>query len=447
MRYPEALAYLDSFANYEKQPPSHYGRRTYSLRRMVELMDALERPQERYPTIHIAGSKGKGSSAAMMDSILRCAGRKVGLYSSPHLMRFGERVKVDGTELGWDELVRLVEELAPFLETFRGKGVTYFEAVTAMALLHFARKKVDVAVLEVGLGGRLDATNVVRPACSCITTLDLEHTDRLGNTLLEIAGEKAGVIKRGVPCVTTCLDSACRGLFEERTRDRRARVRLLEKDFFLEAVEDGRPLGRSSIAVRGESWEYSDLEIGLLGWHQRINAAGVVAMVEQLKKQGERIEEGAVRGGLQSVVCEGRLQKMEGMPLVVMDCAHSRISAQCLRQSMEEMFEEWRPKIGLVGFLKDKDYPAFLEALSPVMDGWVVTEPDSPRARGGEEVLEFLTQRYGKKAQVRSAGDALCAAKKDAGPGGMVLVTGSMYLVGEMLRQAGKREVEEAESA
>jgi len=114
---------------------------------------------------------------------------------------------------------------------------------------------------------------------------------------------------------------------------------------------------------------------------------------------------------------------------------------------MEEMFEEWRPKIGLVGFLKDKDYPAFLEALSPVMDGWVVTEPDSPRARGGEEVLEFLTQRYGKKAQVRSAGDALCAAKKDAGPGGMVLVTGSMYLVGEMLRQAGKREVEEAESA
>jgi len=442
MTYTEALAFLDGFANYERKPPAHYGRKTYSLRRMVELVRELGDPQERYQTVHVAGSKGKGSTAAMMAHVLRCAGKRVGLYTSPHLVRFGERIRIDGAEIEEEAFIDLVQEIQPALDAFREQGVTYFEALTAIALLHFARQEVDAAVLEVGLGGRLDATNVVRPACCCITTLDLEHTDRLGTNLVEIAREKAGVIKRGVPCVTTCLASARGTVIEDAARARGAPLRRLGIEFQLETRKDERPRGNSLVTVYGDEWKYSEMEIGLLGWHQRINAAGVVAMAELLKRQGIWIEEEAVREGLRSVSWPGRLQRIEGRPLVVMDCAHSKASALSLRSSVEELFGEKDRRIGLVGFLSDKDYRVFLEILGPLMDGWIVTEPNSPRARNAEEVADFLRGRQGQGAtvDVRTRQDALDAARKEAGPGGLVLVTGSVYLVGEMLARGGTGE-------
>jgi len=432
MTLSEAMGFLDGFVNYERKPPSHYGSKTYSLRRMLELMEALKSPHARYKTLHIAGSKGKGSSAAMAASILQRTGRRVGLYTSPHLVRFGERIKVDGQDLRDEELCDLVEELQPVLERYRSHGVTYFEAVTAMAFLCFAKRHVDVAVLEVGLGGRLDATNVVRPQCALITTLDLEHTDRLGDTLEKIASEKAGVIKRNVSCVTTCMEESALRVAEERARWRKCDLIRLGKEFHVKARNQGYGQGRDKVTVWGTGWEYRDLEVGLLGWHQRINAAGVVAMMECVRERGEQIPENAIREGLRGVEWKGRMQWLPGHPPLLLDCAHSVASALALRRSIDVDVPSEGPRIGLVGFLEDKDYQGFIRMLGPVIHAWIVTEPDSPRSRRGQDVVEYI-RSLGFQGHFYPLEESLNAARTWAGNTGLVVVTGSVYLVGEIL--------------
>jgi dihydrofolate synthase/folylpolyglutamate synthase len=430
MNYPETIAYLHSLTDYEKTRIERYTPETLDLSRVERLLAAVGNPHTRFPAVHIAGTKGKGSTAAMVESCLRAAGYRTGLYTSPHLHTFRERIQVNGQNIAREEVVELVQEVQPLIECT--PGVTYFEAVTTIGFLYFARSEVDVAVVEVGLGGRLDATNILTPEVSVITSLSLEHTYLLGDTLAEIAYEKAGIIKPGIPTVSAPQRDEAMKVLREISQERGSRLTEVGRDWEYRpgpADLDGqlftvRRLSDRSSELDGEYW------IPLLGRHQLENGISAIAALDILRQRSFRIPVESVREGLRSVYWPGRLEILSREPLVVGDGAHNPYSTEVLREALEEWFPDQR-WVTIFGASADKDIAGMLSVLLPISDYIIVTRSDHPRAAAPVQLADVVASVGGGAEVSVNVRKSLRRGLAMTDPGSGLLVTGSTHLVAD----------------
>jgi dihydrofolate synthase/folylpolyglutamate synthase len=438
--HDEALRFLLEFVDYEKVTKYKYDVRTFNLGRVEELMAAVGHPERAFRSIHIAGTKGKGSTAAMAQSILTAAGFRTGLYTSPHLSRIEERMTVDGELMPEEEFVQLVNELAPYTlrqrEERPNESPTYFELVTAAGFRHFARRRVELAVVEVGMGGRLDATNVIRPEVSVITRVDYDHEERLGHTLDRIAFEKAGIIKPGVPVVCAPQEPEALSVVAEAAERRGSPWVRIGSDYRVENVRTGldarkAPFCRFDLCGRGGP--YRGLELRMLGEHQATNAACAVAAVELLAERLElKVVPEAVRRGLASARSPARLEVFPGEPLVLLDGAHNPISMRALCAALDGAFAGVRLVL-LMGVSRDKNVEEILKLILPRAAAAVFTRSDSPRAMAPLALAE-RARDIGVRAEIcEDPHQALARARELARPEDLLCITGSFFLAG-MLR-------------
>lgn len=426
LSYRQALDYIYNFANWETRGGQPATADHFDLVRIEALLARLGDPHRRFRSVHIAGTKGKGSVAAMLDSILRAANYRTGLYTSPHLHTFRERIQVDGQLITEEQVVSLVERLRPTVAEV--PGITTFEVMTAMAFQHFADQELDVAVVEVGLGGRLDATNVILPLVSIITSLSLDHTMVLGRTLPEIAREKAGIIKPGVPVVSAPQPPEALAVIERVCQEKGAPLTVVGHEWTWQAGEAS--LEGQAFEVRGPQSAVRGLWIPLLGRHELVNATVVVAASHLLQEQGLVIPSEAMAAGLRHVHWPGRLEVLNRRPLVVVDGAHNGDSARRLAEALREYFTYQRLFL-IFGVLYGHNMNEMLEALVPIADKVIVTYPrHHPRAVSADTVASALiSQGVNPAAVTRNVSTALESALALAGPDDLILATGSLSVV------------------
>ncbi len=404
------------------------------LQRMRAMMDALGNPQFHMPVVHIAGTNGKGSVAAMVESILRHAGCRTGLYTSPHLIRLEERIRVSGALISRRELTKAVSRVIQMEKSLLkrrrlNRPLTYFEILTACAFVHFARCRIDAAVIEVGLGGRLDATNVVDPAVCVITGVAHDHQDLLGDRLENIAREKAGIIKPAVPVISACKSGIARRVIREVARLKRAPLVEIDRDCSFRVVDLQR--GRITMDLQTPRRAYRNLRLSLAGRHQTRNAALAVTAVETVSEFA--VEPAAVSRGLNAVRWPGRLEEYRARRRTLLDGAHNPEGARLLAGHLGEFGP---PQIHIVfAAMRDKDIRKMGNALFPLARSIHLAPLINPRAAAPEEIAA-IHHRFRCRMQVhRNSTDALDAAWKACPRDGLVVVTGSLYLVGELLPQ------------
>ncbi len=397
----------------------------FGLTQVTRILEAIGNPHEEIQAIHIGGTNGKGSTAMMIASILQKEGYRVGLYTSPHLVRFTERIKVNDTEIQEEEVAALTEWMK---ERVEASGITtpftFFDFTTAMALLYFSRKRVDLAVLEVGLGGRLDSTNVVDPLFSIITNVTKDHEEVLGNSLLKIAREKAGIIKPGRPLITATLQPRVLQLFSTICKEKGAPFYRVGKDFRYE------PIGDRNFHYEGLHRKLWSLHLSLSGDHQFINATTALGGMEVLEDLGFPVSTAAMVEGLREVQWPGRLEILSSFPRVLLDGAHNPAGALVLRDSLRKEFRFDR-LILLMGIMKDKDIQSILQTLAPLADRIILSRPHTERASSPARLLDTLGT-CGKKAEIiedfsQAIERGLSMTRKED----LLCITGSLYTVGE----------------
>ncbi len=443
--YQNALDYIYSFIDYSLTRNFRYSPEKFNLDRMAALLELLGNPHRQYPVIHIAGTKGKGSISALAASSLRAAGYITGLYTSPHLQEYTERIQVNGQEILPGEFVALIEEMKPHVAAI--EHLTTFEITTALGFLYFARQHVNAAVIEVGLGGRLDATNVVSPLVSVISSISYDHTAVLGNTLAQIAAEKSGIIKPGRPVVISPQKDEARITIEKIAAERGAPVTQVGRDLLyapwshsLESQTillwdaDQQPLVDAYIESGGQTPAPLRLTLPLLGYHQIENAATAYAALEVARREGLKISDEAVQQGFSSVKWPGRFEVLRYTPPVIVDSAHNRDSALKLRLTIED-YLPGVPVILVYGASEDKDIHGMFAELLPRVRRVITTQSIHPRAADAHQLAE-LAHQFGCPAQaVLPVEDALARALELAGSDAAVLVTGSLF-VAAAARQA-----------
>jgi dihydrofolate synthase/folylpolyglutamate synthase len=427
MNYASALDFLLSRTDYERYPGYNYASR-FDLRRMDDLLLRLGNPHRSAKSVHIAGSKGKGSTSAMIAAGLQAAGYKVGLYTSPHLLTLRERIQVDGKPILKSELASVVVRIKPHVEAVDRDGtygeLSTFELLTAAAFVYFQQKKVDYQVLEVGLGGRLDATNVVLPEICVITSISFDHMEVLGDTLAKIAAEKAGIIKQGRTVVSAPQTEEASAVIRETSLNKNARLISVGRDITWRKINSN--LAGQSLEVKGRKGNYQ-VTIPLLGAHQLENAATAIGALEALGLPRTSIEK-----GLANARWPGRLQVLGRRPLLVIDGAHNRDSAKKLKEALRDYFQFDR-LILIIGTSADKDLSGIVEELAPMADAVLVTRSRHPRATMPEVLVKEFS-RLGRKAEVVSnVAEAVAEAKKRAGRRDLICVTGSLFLVAEVI--------------
>lgn len=413
-RYESSLEYLSGLERFGS---------VFGLDNINRLLAAIGDPHRSFRTVHIAGTNGKGSVATMISFMLKAAGYRVGKYTSPHLVSFTERITVNEEEIAEDLVASLTEHI-------RGRAhrsgsdpfYTYFDFTTALAFEHFRREKVDIAVVETGLGGRLDSTNVIEPLATVITNVGFDHMKELGRTVGEIAGEKAGIIKKGIPLVTGARGKGL-AVLSARARELASPIRVLGKDFLC------RKRGDRRFSYRGTEWDYRDIALNLEGDHQLSNAAMALCAVESLARSGFRATEGQVREALASVRWQGRLETVRERPLVILDGAHNLSGVRALTSFLRSRYRD-RRKLLVFGVMRDKQYGRMLEAMNGCVDLAILTQPKTERALEAESLKCFARNPIVTK-DTRSA---LRKARQLAGDSDLILVTGSLYTIGEAKR-------------
>jgi len=395
----------------------------FGLSKTSNLLKTFGNPHEGQKYVHIGGTNGKGSVSTFIASILKESGLKVGFYSSPHLVRFTERFKINGEEIPKEKAVRLIRELREVLAS--QDPPTFFEAITAMALIYFARENTDVSVIEVGMGGRLDATNVITPLVSVITNISKEHTQYLGSRLLDIAGEKGGIIKKGIDVVIGATQPEVIRLFESIASEKGAALWRVGKDIRYRAGDSGLNYSGLKQRLRG-------LELGLQGKFQARNAALALAAVERLEEKGFTISEGHIREGLKKAAWIGRMHVVAKEPTILLDGAHNPGAIRALADSIRALFDYDR-MILVIGVMGDKEIDKILGGIVPLSDHVIYTRPVYARA-ARPEVLMGEGSRLGKPGEiVPFLKEALDKAREMATPGDLIVVTGSLFTVGEAL--------------
>ncbi len=439
MTYSDAIAYLESLIDYERTPAGAAAARLWNLDRMRGMLAQVGDPHVRLRCLHIAGTKGKGSTAAMATSVLLAAGFRVGLYSKPHLLTFRERIRIDRTLISEEEVAALTEELRPVLEATRASAFgppSFFEAYTLMAFVYFARQGVDFAVIETGLGGRLDATNVISPLACALTRLGFDHMQELGDTLPQIAREKAGIIKPGLSVISAPQMPEAREVLEEVCLERGARLLVVGEEGAPQVEVHRSDLRGLELTVRGRQHTYPRLTCPLVGDYQAENAAVAIGLVELLAEHGVSLSPEAVREGIASVRWPGRFQVVRRHPTLVLDGAHNEPGAAALAGALASVFAG-RRLILVLGVHRDKDAQTIARLLCPLADRVIVTADANPRALPADELqqLVFPHSRHtsGFTPVSLALQEALDAARRDD----VVVVTGSLYVVGEAMRALG----------
>ncbi len=439
MKYPQAVAYLESLIDYEKTPAGAAAARLWNLDRMFHMLSAVGDPHLGLRCLHIAGTKGKGSTAAMAASILDAAGHQVGLYTSPHLVSFRERIRTSGRMIPEADVVALVEEVRPIVEMMRESEIglpSFFDAYTLIALLYFARQRVDIAVIETGLGGRLDATNVVQPLACGITRIGLDHMQELGETITQIAAEKAGIIKPGESVVSAPQVSEVIEVLESVCLERGAQLLVV-------GAQGPKIVGthtdhgeRQIITIQGMDGTYRNLSCPLVGSYQAENAAVAIGLVELAARQGLAVGEGAIRKGIESVRWPGRFQIVGRRPQIVLDGAHDQVGAEALAETLKGVLAG-RRLILVLGIQRDKDAGAIARELCPLADMVIATASSSPRALEAEELQRAVFPYAKHSAAYTPVSLAVREAVSSARLDDVILVTGSLYVVGEAMRALG----------
>ena len=446
-RYQQALDYLYSFIDYETM---HLPRDAinYDLRRMDELLTRLGKPHLRAKSVHIAGTKGKGSTAAMIASVLSASGYKTGLFTSPHLSDLRERFRVNDHLISQSELIDMVARLKPEVKAVNSKAtygqLTTFELLTALSFLYFALEGVDFQVVEVGLGGRLDATNVINPEVCVITSINLDHTDVLGDSLAQIANEKAGIIKPGVVVVSSPQPEEVARVIEERCLNCGARLVSVGRDVTWEGL--GFEADGQLLMVNGVLASYR-LSIPLLGHYQLENTAAAVAVLEVLAGKGFDISRDNIAKGLSMVSWLGRFQILRHNPLIMVDGAHNPASARELKQSVEHYFKgqacykegvrSFDRAILVIGASCDKDIDGIVSELYPLFDRVIVTRSRHPRAMATETIVAEFRKHGVEARSMETVPEALSLVLAMAGERDFICVTGSLFVVGEAIEQSG----------
>ena len=444
MDYKAALAYIEGFIDYERSPDFSRQARLYNLNRISLLLELLGNPHDRLQVIHIAGSKGKGSTAALIASVLTQAGYKTGLFTSPHLITPRERCRIDGDLISKADVACYIEKLKPAIETVSTSEfgrVSFFEIYTALAFSYFADKATDFAVIEVGLGGRLDATNVVTPVATVITPIGLEHTAILGETYTEIAGEKAEIIKQKCPLALAPQHPEARTVFEKVASERNAPIvepkNLVGRDCSASSSRlvrnaDGLPVAQE-FDVETDSESYPQLTMPLLGHHQFINATTAVTAIECLKQKGYIVPKTSVYAGFKNVQWQGRIQRIRSSPIVVLDGAHSPASMEVLCSTLRQSFRYDRVTF-IVSLMRDKNLTAIGNIVSQTADFVIATQVlNNPRVMSAEEILDAWENTCEKISACSTPEKAITRALSGASPADLICITGSLYLVGQAL--------------
>jgi len=437
LTYEQALAFLDRFTNYERALRYPYDGWAMNLTRVGRVLSVLDQPQQKFQVIHLAGTKGKGSTAALIESLLRRAGYRTGLYTSPHLLSFHERIQVMGERISAEAVARVTSRLIPAAGAVERESalgeLTYFEILTALALAHFAESGVEAAVLEAGLGGRYDATNICDPAVAVVTPISYDHMDILGETLAQIAGEKAMIIKPGRPAAVGPQPAEAFAVLTARAQAVAAPLVRLEDHYRW-------PRRQESLA--GEVFDLvgdrrlPGLKLPLLGDHQLQNAALAVLVCDLFAGRDRPIPESAIREGLAQVRWPARFQVIAGKPAIVLDGAHNADSARYLAATLKRIFPGQKVR-AVIGLGADKDVEGFFRELKPALFGVILTRSQTMKAVPGERLAAALAGFAGEVEEVARVEDAVQQALAQAEAEEVVLITGSFYVIGEAISYLG----------
>jgi dihydrofolate synthase/folylpolyglutamate synthase len=432
--YQEALAYLLEKTDYEKEEHVRYNGSTFSLERMEKLLSLLGDPHTKINTVHIAGTKGKGSTATMLAKMLEANGYTVGLYTSPHVVHLHERIVINSRMISDAEMLAMMNRLYAPIEklTKNGGAPTFFEIMTALAFTYFADRRIDIGVIETGLGGRLDSTNVIVPKVVGITSLSIDHKRQLGDTLDRIAMEKAGVFKRGVPVITVQQDPVALNVLKAQSLAVKAPLSITGTDIdFSYRFETSREHGpHTRICLSTATSKFEHLRVPLHGRHQAINCGLALALLDKLKTSGYEIDSEKSAEGLSSVILAGRMEMICRDPRVMIDGAHNAASIRALVHAIGQNIP-YDSMVMIFGCNSDKDIPGMLAELQYGADKVIFTRSNSLKAVSPQELADMYTELCGKMCQVANTlGEALQLARSAVGREDLICITGSFYLIG-----------------
>jgi len=426
--YQATLDYLYTFVDFSLTKQLSFSPDKFNLDRMRKLLELMGNPQEAYRVIHVAGTKGKGSTCALIASALRACGLRTGLYTSPHLIDYAERIQVDGQPIQHERLIKMVEDLKPFLAQV--PEITTFEITTALAFEYFRQEQVDYAVVEVGLGGRLDATNVVKPMVSVITSISYDHQAILGNTLAEIAGEKAGIIKPGCPVVSSKQQPEALEVIQRIARENQSQLSISGIAASAKGLRydiSGQEFEIQSYSGDGAAGTGERFFIPLLGDHQLDNAATAYLALRILAARDERISADGIKDGFSQVEWPCRFEVLSREPWVILDSAHNRDSAMKLRQTVEK-YLPGKKVVLLFGASEDKDITGMLEELRPVTRLVAATQSVHPRAKKAEEIVQLALGLQIEAVPVLPLEKGLDFAQAQLQKDEVCLATGSIFI-------------------
>jgi len=442
-RYKQAIEYLFTKTDYERQEFLRYNVTTFNLDRMKKLLSLVGNPHNKIASVHIAGTKGKGSTATMLAKMLESNGYSVGLYTSPHLVHLHERIRINSTMVTDSEMLGLMNRVHGPVEKMAKKDpLTFFEIMTTLAFMYFSDKEVDIAVIETGLGGRLDSTNVIKPKVIGITSLSIDHQSQLGTTLDSIAKEKAGVFKKGIPVVTVQQDAIAMKVLKKEALSVNAPLSVTGSDIdFSFRFETSREHGpHTRICLTTPTSKFEHLRVPLHGKHQAINCGLALAMLDKLKVAGYSFDNEKVMQGLHEVSLLGRMEIIHEDPRIMIDGAHNASSIRALIHAIGQNIP-YDSMVMIFGCNSDKDVPGMLEQLQYGADKVIFTRSNSPKAMSPQDLADMYTEICNKMCQVSSSlGEALQLANSAVGREDLICITGSFYLIGQAKTRFAKKK-------
>ena len=433
MDFNKALIYLEGFTNYERFSGYDY-KKAYNLDKIKLLLSILDNPQDNYFSVTVSGTKGKGSTVSLLASILKNSSLKTATFTSPHLVSIRERITINGKIISRSAFSKTISRIKKVIEFHKIKGLTYFEVLTAAAFLYFKEKKVDIAILEVGLGGRLDATNVANSKIAVITPISYDHTNILGNSLTSIAKEKAGIIKNRSYVVSSPQEKDVIEVIKNKVREKSAKLKLIDKDIRDTKIVISK--SGTSFTVTKRHHKAITLNTSLIGRHQAINSLTALEVISILKEEfGFKVSDSDISKGLRKAFIPGRFEIVSKNPYIILDGAHNGESALALSDTFKRLFKDKRVSL-VLGVSSDKDILAIGKKFTSLAESIIFTQAESTRSLGAYNLAEALSKFYSNSFVITDPRDALEFAKDITPLNGIILVTGSLFLVGDILKNS-----------